>query len=126
MGLRLPTTKDHGPSCSRRVSPARYLLRLRARITFYVCQTTVPRTQSDGLTEGRAFDPTLVRALCFDIDGTLADTDDHLVAKLADLLDAVPLISGRRAEQLARQTVMTAANPVNTAYAKLDALGLDT
>jgi FMN phosphatase YigB (HAD superfamily) len=24
-----------------------------------------------------------IRALCFDVDGTIADTDDHLVAQLA-------------------------------------------
>ncbi|MES2957460.1 MAG: HAD family hydrolase [Pseudomonadota bacterium] len=71
------------------------------------------------------FDPSLVRALCFDIDGTLADTDDHIVARLADLLDALPLVSGRRAERMARQAVMAAETPVNAAYSKLDELGLD-
>ena len=77
------------------------------------------------MSSATAFDPSRVRALCFDIDGTLADTDDHLVAKLADMLDAVPLVSGRRAERLARQAVMKAATPVNGAYAKLDEFGLD-
>jgi HAD superfamily hydrolase (TIGR01549 family) len=72
-----------------------------------------------------ALDPSIVRALCFDIDGTLADTDDHIVAALAGLLDAVPLVSGRRAERLARQVVMAAESPVHAAYAKLDELGLD-
>jgi HAD superfamily hydrolase (TIGR01509 family) len=70
-------------------------------------------------------DPTLVRALCFDIDGTLADTDDHIVARLADLLVAMPGVSGRRAERWARRTVMAAETPVQAAYARLDALGLD-
>ena len=70
-------------------------------------------------------DLTRVRALCFDIDGTLADTDDHIVAQLAALLDAVPGISGRRADRLARQAVMAAETPVQAAYARLDALGLD-
>ena len=70
-------------------------------------------------------DRTLVRALCFDIDGTLADTDDHIVARLASVLDALPLVSGRRAERLARQAVMAAETPVHAAYAKLDELGLD-
>lgn len=72
-----------------------------------------------------ALDRSRVRALCFDIDGTLADTDDHLVARIADLLDAVPLVSGRRAERLARQAVMAAETPANAAYARLDQLGLD-
>jgi HAD superfamily hydrolase (TIGR01509 family) len=47
------------------------------------------------------------------------------VARLAGLLDAVPLVSGRRAERLARQAVMAAQTPVQAAYAKLDELGLD-
>jgi HAD superfamily hydrolase (TIGR01549 family) len=67
-----------------------------------------------------------IRALCFDVDGTLADTDDHLVAQLAALIDAVPGIGGRRGERLARQTVMALETPVHGAYAMLDRLGLDT
>jgi HAD superfamily hydrolase (TIGR01509 family) len=66
-----------------------------------------------------------VRALCFDVDGTIADTDDHIVARLADLIDAIPLVSGRRAERLARQLVMAAETPVHAGYEKLDAFGLD-
>jgi HAD superfamily hydrolase (TIGR01549 family) len=66
-----------------------------------------------------------IRALCFDVDGTIADTDDHLVAQLALMLDKVPLVSGRRAERLARQAVMGAETPVHGAYALLDRLGLD-
>lgn len=66
-----------------------------------------------------------IRALCFDVDGTIADTDDHLVAQLALMLDRAPLVSGRRAERLARQIVMGAETPVHAAYALLDRLGLD-
>ena len=66
-----------------------------------------------------------IRALCFDVDGTISDTDDHLVAQLAALIDAVPLVSGRRAERLARQVVMAGETPVHAAYALLDQLGLD-
>jgi HAD superfamily hydrolase (TIGR01509 family) len=73
-----------------------------------------------------ALDLTRIRALCFDVDGTIADTDDHLVAQLATLLHGVPLMSGRRAERLARQVVMGAETPVHAAYALLDRLGLDT
>ena len=72
-----------------------------------------------------ALDLTRVRALVFDIDGTLADTDDHLVQQLAQALDAIPGVSGRRAEKLARRIVMSAETPVNTAYGLLDKLGLD-
>lgn len=66
-----------------------------------------------------------IQALVFDIDGTLADTDDHLVAQIAAVLDAVPFVSGRRAAQLARQIVMGAETPVNAAYAWIDRHGLD-
>jgi HAD superfamily hydrolase (TIGR01509 family) len=66
-----------------------------------------------------------IEALCFDVDGTIADTDDHLVAQLAAMLDSVPLVSGRRAERAARQIVMGAETPVHAAYALLDRLGLD-
>lgn len=66
-----------------------------------------------------------IRALVFDIDGTLADTDDHLVAQIASVLDAVPFVSGRRASQWARQIVMGAETPVNAAYAAIDQYGLD-
>ena len=66
-----------------------------------------------------------VRALVFDIDGTLADTDDHLVAQIAGVLEKVPLLSGRRAAKLARQIVMGAETPVNAAYGAIDRYGLD-
>ena len=66
-----------------------------------------------------------IRALCFDVDGTIADTDDHLVAQLAALLAAIPGVSGRRAERLGRQAVMGLETPVHGAYALLDRLGLD-
>jgi phosphoglycolate phosphatase len=72
-----------------------------------------------------ALDLSRIKALCFDVDGTISDTDDHVVAQLAALIDKVPLVSGRRAEKLARQTVMAAETPVHAAYALLDRLGLD-
>jgi phosphoglycolate phosphatase-like HAD superfamily hydrolase len=66
-----------------------------------------------------------IRAVCFDVDGTLADTDDHLVQQLAALLDRLPLVSGRRAEQLARRLVMGMETPTNALYGALDRAGLD-
>lgn len=66
-----------------------------------------------------------VQALVFDIDGTLADTDDHLVAQIAAVLDAVPFVSGRQATRWARQIVMGAETPVNAAYGAIDRYGLD-
>lgn len=67
-----------------------------------------------------------IRALCFDVDGTIADTDDHIVAQLAAWIDKVPGVSGRRSERVARQVVMGMETPVHGAYALLDRLGLDT
>jgi len=63
-----------------------------------------------------AFDPSRVRALCFDIDGTLLETDDVLVARLERLL---PL--GHAA---ARRLVMAAESPANALLTWIDRLGL--
>ena len=70
-------------------------------------------------------DPSRIQALVFDIDGTLSDTDDHLVAQVGAVLGRVPGLSGRRAGRLARQIVMAAETPTNAAYRLLDATGLD-
>ena len=70
-------------------------------------------------------DTARIRALCFDVDGTLSDTDDHLVAQLATALAALPGLSARRASRLARRVVMGAETPTNTLYGLLDRLGLD-
>lgn len=66
-----------------------------------------------------------IDALVFDIDGTLSDTDDHLVAQVASALDVLPAVSGRRAATWARQLVMALETPTNTAYRLLDRLGID-
>ena len=66
-----------------------------------------------------------IRALVFDVDGTIADTDDHLVAQIGAALGRVPGLSGRRAGRLARQIVMAAETPTNAAYGLLDRIGLD-
>jgi HAD superfamily hydrolase (TIGR01549 family) len=75
---------------------------------------------------GMPLDLARIRALCFDVDGTIADTDDHLVAQLAGLVAKLPGVSGRRSERVARQVVMGLETPVHGAYALLDRLGLDT
>ena len=66
-----------------------------------------------------------IDALVFDVDGTLSDTDDHLVAQVAEALDALPAVGGRRAAAWARQLVMALETPTNTAYRLLDRLGID-
>ena len=67
-----------------------------------------------------------VRAILFDLDGTLLDTDDVWVERWAQRLDRVPLLSklydGTR---LARRLVMAMESPVNALITVLDILGLD-
>ncbi len=72
------------------------------------------------------FDPRRVRAICFDVDGTLSDTDDLAVRRLSRLLWPVAWLRGRAAAQhLARRLVMAAETPLNQLYETTDRLGLD-
>ena len=67
-----------------------------------------------------------VRAICFDVDGTLSDTDDLFVHQLVKLL--MPLryiIPDREVYRLARKMVMFTEGPGNWAYSMADKLGLD-
>ncbi len=66
-----------------------------------------------------------IEAVCFDVDGTLADTDDHLVQQLAGFLARLPFLSGREGARMARRIVMDAETPVNAAYGLADRLGID-
>ena len=63
-----------------------------------------------------------VIAVLFDLDGTLLDTDDQAVAKLAKRLR---FIAGNHADHLARRTLMFAETPGNIFITLLDILGLD-
>ncbi len=67
-----------------------------------------------------------IQALCLDIDGTLADSDDQLVARVTRLL--MPLrgiLPDQDPGSLARRFVMAAETPVNSAVVLADRLGLD-
>lgn len=67
-----------------------------------------------------------VRGLFFDVDGTLSDTDDVLVARLARILRPLRWLFPRHTpERLARRVVMALETPFNTLYAWPDRLGLD-
>ena len=67
-------------------------------------------------------DVTRVRGLLFDIDGTLSDTDNAYVARVARFL---PAAFGSHRQRLARRLVMASERPGNLLFALLDELGLE-
>lgn len=73
-----------------------------------------------------AIDFTRVRALCFDVDGTLSDTDDQWVAKYARPLQPLNwLFPQRDPDRFVRWLLMGIETPANLAYTALDWLHLD-
>ncbi len=71
-------------------------------------------------------DISCIRALCFDVDGTLSDTDDLYVRKAARYLRPFrALLPGRDTARMARRLVMSAETPGNALYALADRLNLD-
>jgi HAD superfamily hydrolase (TIGR01509 family) len=67
-----------------------------------------------------------IRALCFDVDGTLSDTDDVMVAKLTGLLRPFHFLFPRKdIGQVARHLVMMSEAPANFLVGIPDTLGLD-
>ena len=67
-----------------------------------------------------------IRAICFDVDGTLSDTDDVMVAQLAELLYPFHfLFPGKDLIRVARGIVMEAEAPANFLVGIPDLIGLD-
>ena len=67
-----------------------------------------------------------VRGLLFDIDGTLSDTDDHMVARLEKILHPFSwLTKNHNVRPFARRLVMGMESPGNFLYNLADRLGLD-
>jgi phosphoglycolate phosphatase-like HAD superfamily hydrolase len=67
-----------------------------------------------------------VKAVCFDVDGTLSNTDDQFVQKLVKLLFPLRYILPKHdVHQVARRMVMLTEGPGNWAYSLADKLGLD-
>jgi HAD superfamily hydrolase (TIGR01549 family) len=64
-----------------------------------------------------------IQALCFDVDGTLSDTDDYYVNQFAGWLRRVPFI--RDPERDMRRLVMWAESPGNALLGLTDTIGLD-
>jgi HAD superfamily hydrolase (TIGR01509 family) len=67
-------------------------------------------------------DASRIRAWCFDVDGTLSDTDNEYAARIASMMPRI--IPGDR-RRLARLFVMSAEGPANAALALADRLHLD-
>jgi len=72
-----------------------------------------------------AFQPEKVQAVFFDIDGTLSDTDDQMVARAAGLLKPFFRSPDRR-RSLARWIVMEMESPGNFIYNMADRFDLDS
>ncbi|MDY6846785.1 MAG: HAD family hydrolase [Chloroflexota bacterium] len=71
-------------------------------------------------------DTARIKAILFDVDGTLSDTDDHMVARLASRLKPVAwLFKDRDPQGFARRLVMAAETPGNFFYNLADRLGID-
>ncbi len=67
-----------------------------------------------------------IRALCFDIDGTLSDTDDQFVLKISHWLEPVRfLFPHRDVRQFARKFVMASETPASVLFGLPDRLGVD-
>jgi N-acetyl-D-muramate 6-phosphate phosphatase len=67
-----------------------------------------------------------IRAICFDVDGTLSDTDDVMVAQLTELLKPFhKLFPARDLSRVARGMVMEAEAPATFLYGISDLIGLD-
>ena len=68
-----------------------------------------------------------IRAICFDVDGTLSDTDNVLVEKLAHLLKLFHfLFPKKKTGRLARRIVMAIEAPANFLIGIPDLLGFDS
>ncbi len=71
-------------------------------------------------------DPARVRAILFDLDGTIADTDDTFVQRFSALLRPFFSIDKKNnAHKIARRLVMAAESPLNACLNFLDRYSLD-
>ncbi len=64
-----------------------------------------------------------IQALCFDVDGTLSDSDDLYARQYTAWIRRAPFV--RQPEVLARRLVMWLESPGNAVMSLSDALGLD-
>jgi phosphoglycolate phosphatase-like HAD superfamily hydrolase len=75
---------------------------------------------------GMPLDLSRIKALCFDVDGTLNDTDDQFVLKLSRWLQLVRFIfPDRDPKPFSRRLVMMTETPATYLYGLPDRLGVD-
>jgi len=73
-----------------------------------------------------ALDATRIKGLCFDVDGTLSDTDDMFVSKLHHWFGSVRFLFGNKdPHPIARRLVMATETPGNFLFGLPDRLGID-
>lgn len=71
-------------------------------------------------------DTSRIKGICFDIDGTLSDTDDQVVERVARFLAPLQLLSRRLDRvRMARRMVMALETPGTVLYSIPDRLNLD-
>ncbi len=81
--------------------------------------------KTDGIVWG-TIDASRIKGLLFDVDGTLSDTDDHMVDRLNGSLRSVSwLFRERNTKRFARWLVMAVETPANFIYHLNDRLGVD-
>jgi phosphoglycolate phosphatase-like HAD superfamily hydrolase len=67
-----------------------------------------------------------IRAVCFDVDGTLSDTDDQFVMQLLRIFSPLRYFIGEQlVKTMARKLVMMTEGPGNWFYTLADKLGMD-
>lgn len=72
------------------------------------------------------FELSRVRGLCFDVDGTISDTDDAWVRRLTRFLKPAGFLFAKKDPQrFSRWLVMVTESPLNLIYYRLDFLSLD-
>ncbi len=70
--------------------------------------------------------PSLIRAICFDVDGTLSDTDDVWLEKTLPVIRSFRLMFPKTEPNvMARRLIMGIETPGNYMYYLLDRMGMD-
>ncbi len=74
----------------------------------------------------QGLDLSRIKVLCFDVDGTLRNTDDQYIARVNTLLRPINLLfKERNTAKLARALVMRFEDPINSMFTLADRLGID-